>query len=44
MNVADSTLERFRERQIILPTFSQLENPDTIPAQYYRSIREHFSR
>lgn len=32
MNVADSTLKRFRERKIILPTFSQLENPDSIPS------------
>ena len=40
MNVADSTLERFRERKIILPTFSQLENPDTIPSHIIEELKE----
>ena len=38
MNVTESTLERFRERRIILPTFSQLENPDTIPASIIEAL------
>ena len=40
MNVADSTLERFRERKIVLPTFSQLENPHTIPSNIIEELKK----
>lgn len=30
-NVLEKTAERFKERGIILPTFAQLKNPDSIP-------------
>lgn len=30
-NVLDNAIKRFRERQIVLPTFAQQKNPDLIP-------------
>jgi len=38
MNITDTTLERFRERQIVLPTFSQLENPNTTPTSVIKAL------
>ena len=39
-NVKDTTINRFREKNIILPTFSQLENPDTIPENIIEQLQK----
>jgi hypothetical protein len=31
--VLSRTIERFRERKILLPTFAQMRNPDTVPGK-----------
>ena len=31
--VLERTIGRFRERRILLPTFAQMQNPETIPQQ-----------
>lgn len=36
----DSAVQRAREKQVIIPTFAQLQDPDKIPAEIRRRIRQ----
>lgn len=38
--VTDQTIERFRERKILLPTFAQMQNPDLIPEKIKSRLKE----
>ena len=39
MTVEKSTIQRFQERKIILPTFAQLEDPTTIPINIIKELK-----
>ena len=34
------TIERFRERKVLLPTFAQMRNPDSIPDKIKNRLRQ----
>ncbi len=38
--VLSRTIERFRERRILLPTFAQMRDPSTVPAPIKRRLKE----
>ena len=39
-HVTDQTLERFRERRILLPTFAQMQNPELIPEKIKSRLQQ----
>ena len=40
MNISEATIQRFKEKNIILPTFSELENPHTIPENIIEELNK----
>ena len=36
-----NTVQRARERDIIIPTFEQMKNPDSIPAHIKEGLKSH---
>ena len=39
-HVTDQTIQRFRERRILLPTFAQMQNPDLVPEKIKSRLRQ----